>query len=82
MAEATGLSKSTVHRVWTAFNLQPHRQKHFKLSTDPFFTEKVCDIVGLYLNPPDHAMVLCVDCLLYTSPSPRDRTRSRMPSSA
>ena len=61
MAEATGLSKSTVHRVWKAFGLQPHRQKHFKLSTDPFFAEKVHDIIGLYLNPPDHAMVLCVD---------------------
>ena len=61
MAGATGMSKSTVHRVWTAFNIQPHRQKHFKLSTDPFFAEKVRDIVGLYLNPPDNAMVLCVD---------------------
>ena len=56
-----GISKSTVHRVWQAFGLQPHRQKHFKLSTDPFFVEKVRDIVGLYLNPPDNAMVLCVD---------------------
>ena len=61
MARATGMSKSTVQRVWSAFNIQPHRQKHFKLSTDPFFVEKVHDIVGLYLNPPDHAMVLCVD---------------------
>ena len=61
MADATGLSKSTVHRVWRAFNLQPHRQKHFKLSTDPFFVEKVHDIVGPYLHPPEHAMVLCVD---------------------
>jgi putative transposase len=50
-----------VHRVWKAFGIQPHRQKHFKLSTDPFFVEKVRDIVGLYLNPPDNAMVLCVD---------------------
>ena len=57
----TKLSKSTVQRVWSAFGLQPHRQKHFKLSTDPFFAEKVCDIVGLYLNPPDHAMVLSID---------------------
>jgi putative transposase len=55
------LSKSTVHRVWSAFGVQPHRQKHFKLSTDPFFVEKVVDITGLYLNPPEHAMVLCVD---------------------
>ena len=61
IAEETELSKSTVHRVWKAFGLQPHRQKHFKLSTDPFFVEKVRDIVGLYLNPPDNAMVLCVD---------------------
>jgi len=61
MADATGLSKSTVQRVWSAFGVQPHRQKNFKLSTDPFFVEKVHDIVGLYLNPPDHAMVLCVD---------------------
>ena len=61
MAAATGVSKSTVQRVWTAFHLQPHRQKHFQLSTDPFFVEKVRDIVGLYLHPPDHALVLCVD---------------------
>jgi putative transposase len=61
VAAETKLSKSTVHRVWQAFGLQPHRQKHFKISTDPFFVEKVRDIVGLYLNPPDHAMVLCVD---------------------
>ena len=61
MADTTGVSKSTVHRVWKAFNIQPHRQKHFKLSTDPFFVEKVHDIVGLYLNPPDNAMVICVD---------------------
>ncbi len=61
MAGETKLSKSTVQRVWNAFGLQPHRQKHFKISTDPFFVEKVRDIVGLYLNPPDHAVVLCVD---------------------
>ena len=61
IAAETKLSKSTVQRVWKAFGLQPHRQKHFKISTDPFFVEKVRDIVGLYLNPPDHAMVLCVD---------------------
>ena len=61
IAEKTGLSKSTVQRVWQAFGIQPHRQKHFKLSNDPFFVEKVRDIVGLYLNPPDNAMVLCVD---------------------
>lgn len=61
IAAETNLSKSTVQRVWKAFGLQPHRQKHFKISTDPFFVEKVRDIVGLYLNPPDHAVVLCVD---------------------
>jgi putative transposase len=61
LAAATGISKSTVHRWLQTFSLQPHRQKSFKLSTDPFFVEKVRDIVGLYLNPPDKAMVLCVD---------------------
>ena len=61
IAKETQLSKSTVQRIWRAFNLQPHRQKHFTLSTDPYFVEKVRDIVGLYLNPPDKAMVLCVD---------------------
>jgi putative transposase len=55
------VSYSTVMRIWHAFGLQPHRQRHFKLSTDPFFVEKVRDIVGLYLNPPDKAVVLCVD---------------------
>jgi putative transposase len=61
VAKDTDLSRPTVHRIWRAFGLQPHRQRHFKLSTDPFFVEKVRDIVGLYLNPPDTAMVLCVD---------------------
>jgi transposase len=61
IAAETGLSKSTVHRIWQAFGLQPHRQRHFKLSSDPFFVEKVRDIVGLYLNPPENAVVLCVD---------------------
>jgi putative transposase len=60
-AQDSGISKSTVHRVFQAFALQPHRTRSFKLSTDPFFIEKVRDIVGLYLNPPDHALVLCVD---------------------
>jgi putative transposase len=55
------ISKSTVHRVFQTFSLQPHRSKTLKLCTDPFFVEKVRDIVGLYLNPPDHAMVLAVD---------------------
>jgi putative transposase len=61
LAKETKVSYPTVHRVWKAFGLQPHRQRHFKLSTDPFFVEKVRDIVGLYLAPPDKAMVLCVD---------------------
>ncbi|MEK7352273.1 MAG: IS630 family transposase, partial [Nitrospirota bacterium] len=61
LAQEARVSKSTVSRLWHAFGLQPHRQKHFKLSTDPFFVEKVRDIVGLYLNPPDKALVLCVD---------------------
>jgi putative transposase len=61
IAQATRLSRATVHRIWSAFGLQPDRQKHFKLSTDPFFVEKVRDIVGLYLSPPENAVVLCVD---------------------
>lgn len=61
IAKQTNISKSTVQRIWSTFGIQPHRQKHFTLSTDPFFVEKVRDIVGLYLNPPDKAMVLCVD---------------------
>lgn len=60
-AAASGISKSTVHRLFRAFAVQPHRTRSFKLSTDPFFVEKVRDIAGLYLNPPDHALVLCVD---------------------
>jgi len=61
IAERTGISKSMVQRIWRAFGVQPHRQGHFQISTDPFFVEKVRDIVGLYLNPPDKALVLCVD---------------------
>ena len=61
MAEQSGVSKSTVQRWFSLFAIQPHRQRYFKLSNDPFFVEKVRDIVGLYLNPPDHAGVLCVD---------------------
>jgi putative transposase len=60
-ALASGISKSTVHRLFQAFAVQPHRSRTFKLSNDPFFVEKVRDIAGLYLNPPDHALVLCVD---------------------
>ncbi len=61
MAQACGLSRSTVNRIWHAFALQPHRTETFKLSKDPLFIEKVRDIVGLYLHPPDRALVLCVD---------------------
>ena len=61
MARASGMSAASVHRVWRAFSLQPHRSESFKLSSDPFFIEKVRDIVGLYLNPPEKALVLCVD---------------------
>jgi putative transposase len=61
LAAHTGVSKSTVQRWFQLFGVQPHRQKHFRLSNGPFFVEKVRDIVGLYLNPPDHTVVLCVD---------------------
>jgi transposase len=61
LAEQVGLSQSAVVRIWRSFGLQPHRSETFKLSTDPFLVEKVRDIVGLYLNPPEHAVVLCVD---------------------
>ncbi len=61
MGEEAGLSKDAVHRIWRTFSLQPHRQGYFKLSTDPFFVDKVRDIVGLYMHPPEHALVLCVD---------------------
>jgi putative transposase len=61
MAAATGLSHTTIRRIWTAFGLQPHRSETFKLSTDPLFVDKVQDIVGLYMAPPNRAIVLCVD---------------------
>jgi transposase len=61
MARDCGLSVSTVQRIWRAFGLKPHRQETFKLSTDPDFVAKVRDVVGLYLSPPEHALVLCVD---------------------
>ena len=61
MARHSGISTSSVGRIWRAFGLQPHRVETFKLSTDPLFVDKVRDIVGLYLNPPDRALVLCVD---------------------
>ena len=61
LAQATGLSQSSISRIWRAFSLRPHRSETFKLSRDPLFIDKVRDIVGLYLNPPDRALVLCVD---------------------
>jgi transposase len=61
MAKAVGLTQTAISRIWRTFGLQPHRQETFKLSTDPCFVEKVRDIVGLYLAPPDRALVLCVD---------------------
>jgi transposase len=61
MARQSGLSVSTVQRIWRAFGLQPHRMESFKLSTDPDFVAKVRDVVGLYVAPPEHAIVLCVD---------------------
>jgi transposase len=61
MAKRAGLSQTAVSRIWRAFSLQPHRTETFKLSNDPLFVEKVRDIVGLYLDPPERALVLCVD---------------------
>ncbi|MFE5550269.1 IS630 family transposase [Streptomyces sp. NPDC056534] len=61
MAVATGMSQSTVSRIWRAFALAPHRSQTFKLSTDPLSIDKVRDVVGLYLDPPEKALVLCVD---------------------
>ena len=61
MAQASGLSHMSIQRIWKAFGLEPHRSETFKLSSDPQFVEKVRDIVGLYLDPPERALVLCVD---------------------
>jgi transposase len=61
MATESGLSKSTIGRIWKAFRLQPHLVDTFKISNDPLFMEKVRDVVGLYLDPPENALVLCVD---------------------
>src|SRR6202171_5938863 len=61
LARRCGMSQSAVSRIWRAFALQPHRSETFKLSRDPLFIEKVRDVVGLYLNPPERALVLCVD---------------------
>jgi len=61
MADAVGVSKDTMQRVWSARGLKPHRIETFKLSNDPHFEEKLVDVVGLYLNPPEKAIVLCAD---------------------
>ena len=61
MADKLGISNSSVGRIWRALGLKPHRSETFQLSTDPLFVEKVRDVVGLYMNPPDNAVVLCVD---------------------
>ena len=61
MAQEVGLSQTAVSRIWRAFGLQPHRQETWKLSKDPLFVDKVRDVVGLCLNPPERAVVLCVD---------------------
>ena len=61
MAEATGISKSSISRIWQKHGLKPHRIKHFKVSRDPAFVEKLEAIVGLYMSPPEHALVLCLD---------------------
>ena len=61
MAAAQGLSPASIHRIWHAHGLQPHRVRTFKLSTDPRFLEKLTDVVGLYVDPPEQALVFCVD---------------------
>lgn len=77
LAKATGLSRMTISRIWHAFGLQPHRTDTFKLSPDPLLIEKVRDIVGLYINPPDHALILCVD--EKTQIQALDRTQPLLP---
>src|SRR5262245_54971018 len=61
MAQRCGMSRQTVSRIWRAFGLQPHRAEAFTLSHDPYFVDKVRDVVGLYLHPPENALVFCVD---------------------
>jgi transcriptional regulator with XRE-family HTH domain/transposase len=77
MAQAEGVSKSTVSNIWRSHNLKPHRIKSFKLSRDALFMEKLTDVVGLYLNPPDQALVLCVD--EKTQIQALDRTQPGLP---
>jgi len=77
MAKAVGVSKATVQRIWAAHGLKPHLTRNFKLSNDPHFEEKLVDVVGLYLNPPEHALVLCAD--EKTSIQALDRTQRGLP---
>jgi transposase len=77
MAKATGMSQPTVSRIWKAFGLKPWASGTFKLSEDPFFVEKVRDVVGLYMNPPEHAAVVCVD--EKTGIQALDRTQPSLP---
>ncbi len=77
MAERVGVSKDTVQRVWSARGLKPHLVKTFKLSNDPHFEEKLVDVVGLYLNPPEQAIVLCMD--EKSSVQALDRTQASLP---
>jgi len=83
MAAAAGISEASVRRIWRHHGLKPHRVESFKISNDPAFAEKLEDIVGLYLNPPEHALVLCVDeksqiqALDRTQPRPAAQARSQ-----
>jgi transposase len=79
LAEQQGVSKSTVNNIWRAHNLQPHRTETFKLSRDPKFLEKMTDVVGLYLNPPQQAIVLCVDEKSQIQIQALDRTQPGLP---
>ncbi|NGZ97955.1 MAG: hypothetical protein CV089_17840 [Nitrospira sp. WS110] len=67
VARLIGVSRNTVHHIWRTFGLQPYRTERFKVSADPLFVEKVCDVVGFYLHPPDKALVLCGDEKAQTS---------------
>ncbi len=80
MAERSGLSKSTIGRIWKGFGLKPHLTDGFKLSNDPFFVDKVYDVVGLYLNPPEAAVVLPVDEVGSGGGAPPFRRTARFPS--
>jgi transposase len=79
MAEKVGLTESTIGRIWRAFGLKPHRRETFILSNDPLFIEKVRDVVGLYLSPPQNAMLLCVDEKSQIQALDRDRTQPLLP---